>query len=75
MKLRDLAFSDVYISVDCEAFLRGVPGELGILAPPEEVAPDLIGLHAILSVSARERSEFSVRYDGIVYRVSSIASQ
>lgn len=75
MKLRELAFSDLYISVDCEAFLRGVPGQLGIVAPPEAVAPDLIGLHAVLSVSARERAEFSVRYDGAVYRVSNIASQ
>lgn len=75
MKLRDLAFSDLYISVDCEAFLRGVPGELGIVAPPEMVAPDLIGLHAVLSVSARDRAEFSVRYDGVVYRVSNISSQ
>lgn len=75
MKLRELAFTDLYISVDCEAFLRGVPGQLGIVAPPEAVAPDLIGLHAVLSVSARERAEFSIRYDGAVYRVSNIASQ
>ncbi|MEO0394010.1 MAG: ATPase, T2SS/T4P/T4SS family, partial [Pseudomonadota bacterium] len=75
MKLRELAFTDLYISVDCEAFLRGVPGQLGIVAPPEAVAPDLIGLHAVLSVSARERAEFSVRYDGAVYRVSNITSQ
>ncbi|MBV6632816.1 MAG: Flp pilus assembly complex ATPase component TadA [Alphaproteobacteria bacterium] len=75
MKLRELAFSDLCISVDCEAFLRGVPGQVGILAPPEEVAPDLIGLHAVLSVAARERAEFSVRYDGVVYRVSSVSSQ
>jgi Tfp pilus assembly pilus retraction ATPase PilT len=75
MKLRDLAYTDLYVSVDCEAFLRGVPGAVGIVAPPEEVAPDLIGLHAVLSVSARERSEFSVRYDSVIYRVSTIASQ
>jgi len=75
LRLRDIAFSDLYISVDCEAFLRGVPGTEAIVPPPPQLAADLVGLHAVLTTSNVQRQDFAIRYDGVLYRVSKIPSQ
>lgn len=75
LRLRDIAFSDIYVSVDCEAFLRGVPGTTTIVPPPPQLAADLIGLHAVLTTSNIQRQDFAIRYDGVLYRCSRIPSQ
>lgn len=75
LRLRDVAFTDLYVSVDCEAFIRGVPGTSGIVPPPPQLANDLVGLHAVLTTTGGQRYDFSVRYDGVLYRVARIPSQ
>jgi len=75
MRLRDIAFTDLYVSVDCEAFLRGVPGTNGIVPPPSQLASDLVGLHAVLTTTGGQRHDFAVRYDGVLYRVGRIPAQ
>lgn len=75
MRLRDVAFTDLYVSVDCEAFLRGVPGMDGVVPPPPQLAADLVGMHAVLTTTGGQRQDFAIRYDGVLYRCSRIPSQ
>ena len=72
MRLRDLVFLDLYISLDWEVFIRG-GAEPGISAPNEDVASDLVAFHTILILNAQDKKEFAVRYDGVLYRVSAIS--
>jgi len=72
IRLRDLEFSDLYISVDCEVFIRGGSDQPGICAPNDAVASDLVAFHTMLMLHSQDKKEFALRYDGVLYRVAAI---
>ena len=71
MRLRDLNFADLYLG-DRSAWLCGGDIANDPLAAPPEMMDDVRALRALCQRTGQQRREFSVRYDGVAYRVSLI---
>lgn len=74
LKLRDLDFTDLYISVQGACKLRGLGGSGALAAPPEGLREDLRRFASLVGASSSNRREFSIVYDNIFFRVSRIDS-
>ena len=70
-KLSDLVFSDIYLGQG-PSWLAGVPGKLDPVPAPEECVAELQSLRKQCDefVEAKRKDEFTVRGQGIAYRVS-----
>jgi len=76
VRLRDLEFTDLYISVGGEVLVRGVHDADG---PLTEVPPDVVGdldqLQLAVFELGQTRKEFFIDWDEVRYRVSRIRGQ
>lgn len=70
-KLSDLVFSDIYLGQGA-SWLAGVPGKLDPVPAPDECSDELITLRGQCDefVESKRKEEFTVRGNGIAYRVS-----
>jgi twitching motility protein PilT len=75
MRLADLKFTDLLISVDGRALMRGLPGARLLTPPPAEAALDITSLRTAVGANSQGRKDFNVSYDGVRYRVSRIPAQ
>lgn len=73
LSLRDIDFTDLYISVKGEAFMRGL---IDIKDPLYEIPPDAIMdlhvMHERVCRQGQDENEFTIDHDGVRYRVSRI---
>lgn len=76
VRLRDLEFTDLYMSVNGQVLIRGVDDAEGPLTEvPDDVIMDIDHLHmAVLAEGQKNRKEFFLDFDEVRYRVSKIQS-
>lgn len=76
VRLRDLEFTDLYISQTGQVLIRGVDDADGPLTDvPEDALSDLDGLQlAVMAEGQKDRKEFFLDFDEVRYRVSRIRS-
>jgi twitching motility protein PilT len=76
LRLSELDFTDLYISMNGEVLVRGTDNAKGPLTEiPEGVIGDLDTLQLTVFERGQTKKEFFVDYDGVRYRVSRIRSQ
>lgn len=74
--LRDLDFTDLYVSESGAANIRNLTGEQGPLVEvPEGAIGDLGKLHQMVCAQGQTLHEFPLDFDGVRYRVSKIDGQ
>lgn len=76
VRLRDLEFTDLYISTTGQVLIRGVDDADGPLTDvPEEAVSDLDDLQlAVMAEGQKNKKEFFLDFDEVRYRVSRIRS-
>jgi twitching motility protein PilT len=76
VRLSELDFTDLYISVNGDVLVRGTDNAKGPLTEiPEGVIGDLDTLQLMVFERGQTKKEFFVDYDNVRYRVSRIRSQ
>lgn len=76
VRLSELDFTDLYISINGDVLVRGTDNAKGPLtAIPEGVIEDLDTLQLTVFERGQTKKEFFIDYDNVRYRVSRIRSQ
>jgi len=76
ISLRELEFTDLYISQTGDVLIRGLEdGDGPLEMVPPEVVRDLDQLQMTVFAHGQNKKEFFIDYDGVRYRVSRIRAQ
>jgi len=76
LRLCDLEFTDLYLSVNGEAFMRGLIDSRNPLYDiPEGSIEDLHQVHGIVCQMGQDADEFTLDHDEVRYRVSKIPDE
>ena len=74
MRLRDVEFTDLYLSEKGDCQMRGMKGSSSLSTASAELQDDLRTFSDIVKAKGKNDIEFSVNFDGINFRVSRIDS-